>query len=179
MDFFEVVKKRQSVRKYADKKVDKATLKQILEAAIMAPSAGNTQPWRFIVIENKEVKKRLVEAALGQRFIEEAPFVIVVCADEDASEARYGERGRTLYCIQDTAAATENMLLAATALGLGSCWVGAFKEELVRYVLELPENLRPVAIVPIGYPSELGYRTGRKALKSLVYSNQYGVPFFK
>jgi nitroreductase len=93
-------------------------------------------------------------AAWGQLFVSQAPVVLVVCAEPDRSAIRYRERGAELYCLQDTAAAAENILLAATALGLGGCWVGAFDEEEASLALNLPENLRPVAIIPVGYPSQ-------------------------
>ncbi|NIP67456.1 nitroreductase family protein, partial [Candidatus Bathyarchaeota archaeon] len=99
-------------------------------------------------------KRSLSQAALNQTFIEEAPVVIVVCVDKDRSGWRYGRRGTDLYCLQDTAAATQNLLLAAHALGFGACWVGAFREEKVKEILKTPDRVRPVAIVPVGHPAE-------------------------
>jgi len=153
MDFWEAIEKRHSVRSFnANLDVAPEVVKRILGAAILAPSAGNCQPWHFIVVRDLTVKKRLAEAAWGQRFLGEAPVVIVVCAEPARSAARYGLRGSQLYCLQDTAAATEHILLTATALGLGSCWVGAFDEKAAAQALQLPDRLRPVAMVPIGYP---------------------------
>jgi nitroreductase len=128
-------------------------VRRIIEAAIQAPSAGNRQPWHFVVVLREQVRQRLVRAAGGQSFIAEAPVVIVVCTDPDRSEERYGARGRDLFCIQDTAAAVEHVLLAATALHLGCCWVGAFDDSAVAGVLQLSANLHPVAIIPIGIPA--------------------------
>jgi len=176
VEFFEVVERRCSVRDYEDKGVNDELIKIILNAGIKAPSAGNIQPWRFIIVKNQEIKNKLAKAAYGQSFIREAPVNIVVCADEFASSSRYGERGRTLYCIQDTAAAIENILLAVTALNLGACWVGAFKENEVRYILDLPSNIRPVAIIPIGYPKKTAYRTSRYPLQKVTYLDIYGNP---
>ncbi|OYT46923.1 nitroreductase family protein [Candidatus Bathyarchaeota archaeon ex4484_231] len=138
LDVFEVIEQRRSIRAFTGKEVSEADVKKILDAARMAPSAGNIQPWTFIVARKGDVKRRLAEAALNQRFIEEASVVIVVCADEEKSARGYGSRGKHLYCIQDAAAATENMLLAAVGLGLGACWVGAFRENDVRETLKLP-----------------------------------------
>jgi SagB-type dehydrogenase family enzyme len=129
-------------------------VEKLLEAACWAPSAGNIQPWEFIIIRKPETKASLVEAAFNQVFIAEAPVVIVVCADEDRSWQRYGSRGRTLYCLQDTAAAAQNVHLAAYSLGLGTCWVGAFNEEETRSILNVPEGTRPIAMIPVGYADE-------------------------
>jgi nitroreductase len=141
----------------------------MLRAALRAPSAGNLQPWHFIEVRRPEIKEALAVAAWGQLFVSQAPVVIVVCAEPDRSASRYRERGAELFCLQDTAAATEHILLAATALGLGSCWVGAFDEGEAARALSLPDNLRPVAIIPLGYPArEAGGRTSRRALDEVL-----------
>ena len=134
-----------------DDHIPEATIGRLLESAHLAPSAGNLEPWKFVVVRQETLKARLVEAAYDQNFIEEAPVCIVVCADPNRSASQYGERGASLYCLQDTAAAVQNILLTATAYGLGSCWVGAFDEIKVSEVLKLDPSLRPVAIIPIGY----------------------------
>ena len=154
MDVFEAIKKRRSVRAYTSEEVSEEDVERLIEAARCAPSAGNIQPWEFVIVTNAETKRKLSDAALHQTFIEEAPVVIVVCADVALSSWGYGYRGANLYCIQDTAAATENMLLAAQALGLATCWVGAFHEDEVAKVVNTPRNVRPVAIVPVGRPAE-------------------------
>jgi len=154
LEVFEAIKTRRSIRSFTDEDVSNEDIERILDAARYAPSAGNIQPWIFIVVRDEKIKMRLSEAALGQFFIEEAPVVIVVCADEERSRRGYGDRGAKLYCIQDTAAATQNILLAAHALGLGACWIGAFNEEEVKKILNIPEGVRPVAIIPIGHPAE-------------------------
>lgn len=154
MDIFECIKGRRSVRAFTSDPVREEDLKKILEAAIHAPSAGNLQSWEFVMVRDKDRKLQLAKAALNQTFIAEAPVVIVVCANLARSGRIYGERGRTLYCIQDTAAATQNILLTAYALGYGTCWVGAFREEDLRKILKLPSDVRPVAIIPIGRPAE-------------------------
>lgn len=163
MDFWEVISRRHSVREYAeDRDVSQDLVDSILDAAIQAPSAGNRQSWHFIVVRNKRLKSALAQAAFGQMFVAEAPVVIAVCAVPGRSRERYGNRGAELYTLQDTAAATEHILLAATALGLGSCWVGAFDESSAAKALELPDELRPVALVPIGHPRRTSSRsTGR------------------
>ena len=168
MDLWKVIEARYSVRDFGPAEVNESTVDRILEAAIRAPSAGNRQPWHFIVVRDTEVKRGLAAAAGGQDFVGSAPVVIVVCADPERSATRYGDRGRELYCLQDTAAATEHILLAATALGLGGCWVGAFDEQAAARALSLPGHLRPVAMVPIGHPATpQGERRQRRPLSEV------------
>jgi nitroreductase len=154
IDFWQVLEERRSVRAF-DTAVGVApeTVEAILTAAILAPSAGNRQPWHFYVVRNDAARQALAAAANGQEFVGQAPVVIVVCADAEQSATRYGDRGRSLYCIQDTAAAVEHILLSVVALDLGCCWVGSFDEALVAHVLDLPRNRRPVALLPIGRPA--------------------------
>ena len=169
MDFWQVIEERRSVRNFdAERDVPPEMVQRILEAAIRAPSGGNCQPWHFVVVRSERTKELLVEAAYGQNFVAESPVVIVVCANPGRSAGRYGSRGVQLYCLQDTAAATEHILLAVTALGLGACWVGAFDERAASQVLDLPTDLRPVAMVPIGYPIARHQRTSRRSLKEVV-----------
>jgi len=153
MDTLSAINKRRCVRGFSDAVPDDELVRTVLEAAVRAPSAGNLQPWHFYVVRDESVKQELATAALSQRHVSEAPVVIVVCADQDRSAGRYGARGRELYCIQDAAAATENLLLTATALGLASCWVGAFDEKEVARAVEAPKGRRPLALIPLGYPT--------------------------
>lgn len=152
MDVFEVMKQRRSIRAYTNQTVSDQQIRRLLEAAVLAPSAGNVQPWEFVVVKDSATKEKLAEAALGQSFVKTAPVVIVVCADLDKAKRVYGIRGEKLYSIQDTAAAVQNILLAVEALGLGTCWVGAFNDNEVAKAVNAPANIRPVAILPIGYP---------------------------
>ena len=155
MEVLEAIRVRRSIRKFdPSRDVDDEVLREVLEAAIWAPSAGNAQPWRFLVVRTSELKQGLAKAALGQEFVAQAPVVIVVCADLARAKQAYGERGESLYCLQDTAAAIQNMHLAAASLRLGTCWVGAFSEREVSRLLGLPPSLRPVALIPVGYPAE-------------------------
>ncbi len=169
MDVFDLFRLRRSVRSFTSENVSDEEVKKILEAARWAPSAGNIQPWEFIIVRSLENKRRIARAALNQTFIERAPVVIVVCADEAKSSWTYGSRGANLYCIQDTAAAIENMLLAACSLGLGACWVGAFDEEEVRRILRVPRGVRPVAIIPIGHPAERPSPPRKRRLEETVH----------
>jgi nitroreductase len=169
MDVFEAIKKRRSIRAFKGGDVSPETVEKLVEAARWAPSAGNIQPWEFIIVRKPEIKKRLAEAALSQAFIEEAPVVIVVCADENRSAIGYGVRGKTLYCIQDTAAAIQNIHLTALSLGLSTCWVGAFKEEEARQILNVPRGVRPVAIIPVGYANESPSPRKRRPINEIVH----------
>lgn len=153
-DVFECMRNSQSVRRFNPNIVPDKLIAQILEAGCWAPSAGNLQPWFFYVVKNKNIKDQIYEASFNQEQVKQAPVLIVVLADPARSNERYKERGAQLYCIQDTAAAAENMLLAAEALGLGACWVGAFDEVKVQTILEAAPRLRAVAILALGYSDD-------------------------
>ena len=173
MDILDAIMGRRSVRAYARRDVPEEIVERLIDAARWAPSAGNVQPWEFIVVRKHETKRKLVVAALNQTFIEEAPVVIVVCADETRSARAYGSRGATLYCIQDTAAAIQNLHLAAYSMGLGTCWVGAFREALAREALKLPSHVRPVAIIPVGYPAERPAPRPRRSLDEIIHRESF------
>jgi len=173
LDVFEAIKTRRSIRAFTPEEISGGEIEKILDAARWAPSAGNIQPWIFVIVRKPDIKRRISEAALNQFFIEEAPVVIVVCAEQERSRMGYGSRGATLYCIQDTAAATQNILLAAHALGLGACWVGAFDEEEVRHILRIPRGIRPVAIVPIGHPAEKPRGIFKRPLSEVVHRETF------
>jgi nitroreductase len=144
-------------------------LLKILETANAAPSAGNLQAYDIFVVRKADQKKALVRAALGQEFILAAGVVLVFCANSTHNARRYGERGRRLYAVQDAAVACTYAMLAAAALELGTVWVGAFNDDAVRQVIDAPENVTPVAILPIGYPAETPDRTPRRPLSKLVH----------
>ena len=173
MDVLETIKDRRSIRTYDNRDLPKEVVDQLLDAARWAPSAGNVQPWAFVVVSSQEVKHNLSLAAYGQKDLEEAPIVIVVLADEKQAQERYGEKGKTLYCLQDTAAATQNILLAAYSLGLGTCWIGAFKEEETRKIINAPKNMRPVAMIPVGYPNETPQPRERRPLADIVHKDRF------
>lgn len=173
MDLSEAIKGRRSIRAYKKLDLPQKTIEKLLEAARWAPSAGNVQPWAFVVVSSSQKKRNLSLAAYGQEYLEEAPLVIVVCADEKREEQSYGARGKTLYCLQDTAAAVQNILLTAYSLGLGSCWIGAFEEEEARKVINAPEGMRPVALIPIGYPNEAPPPTSRRPLSEIKHKETF------
>lgn len=153
-EFFYVIKKRRSIRKYQDKEVEDEKINIIIENAIFSQSAGNLQSYVIYVIKSQTVREELVKAAYGQKFIKEAPVVFVVCADQERAGEFYGERGYELYSINDASIVATYIELIACALDLGTCWVGAFDEQQVKQILDLPEGIKPIAIIPCGYPAE-------------------------
>ena len=173
MDLWEAIKNRRSIRTYRKQALPQETLSQLIDAARLAPSAGNGQPWAFVVAEKQETKQLISAAAYGQKSLLEASVDIVVCADLKRAEESYGERGRTLYCIQDTAAAVQNILLAACSLGLGTCWIGAFKEEEIRKVIKAPPAMRPVAVIAVGYPNESPPARSRRPAAEVVHKESF------
>jgi nitroreductase len=173
MDLLEIIKNRRSIRSYKKRDLPQETIDMLLEAARWAPSAGNVQPWAFVVASSQKMKQNLSTAAFGQKALEEASIVIVVCADEKLAEQSYGKRGKSLLCLQDTAAATQNILLTAYSLGLGSCWVGAFKEDEVRRVIKAPKQMRPIALIPVGYPNEAPPATSRRPVSEIMHKETF------
>jgi nitroreductase len=156
MNILDIIKTRRSVREFKEQEIPEKAIDVLIEALRWAPSAGNLQSRKFYFVFNETIRNRLAQAGLRHDFVSfvaRAPLVVVACADLRIA-SHYGERGTHLYCIQDTAASVQNLLLAAHDLGLGTCWVGAFKEEEVKGILKMPENLRPVVMVPVGYPAK-------------------------
>jgi nitroreductase len=168
MDLSHAIFGRFSCRDFSDRSVDRSTVAELLEAARWAPTGGNLQPWRFVVVAEPDLRRALARAAIGQGFVARAPVVIVVCALPEVSARLYGDRGRQLFCLQDTAAAIQNLLLAATARDLGACWVGAFQEAEVARTLDLPGQWRPVALVPVGWPAARSGQRSRRSLEEVV-----------
>lgn len=167
MEFFEVLENRRSVRAFQAKAVEEAKIKRILEALNSAPSAGGLQGFEVTLVKAQAKKEALLEAGLRQKFLKEAGFVLVFSVNPERSE-KYGERGKTLYCLQDATIACAYAQLAATALGLGSVWVGAFEESQVKQALGLAKGLRPIALLPVGYPAESPSPRPRRELDDLV-----------
>ena len=173
MEFFDVVKGRHSTRAYLKKQIGEDKLKQILEAVNSAPSAGNLQSYEIFLVKSESDKRAVAEAtAVGasaiQAFITGASIILVFCTNLKRSE-RYGDRGRSLYSIQDATIAAAYSQLAATALGLASVWIGRFDEGKVLKVLKDPKEMQPVAIIPMGYPAENPAARPRRKLDDIVH----------
>lgn len=153
MNFTDALIGRRSVRKYQDRPVPRDLVTGLIEAAEAAPSAGNLRARKYIVVTEKDMRKALAIAAYNQSQVAKAPVIIVVCADVQRSSSRYGDRG-SLYSIQDATAAVMCILLAAYDMGLGTCWIGAFDDDIVREALSLEEDILPAAMISLGYPAE-------------------------
>lgn len=164
MDFYEVVRTRRSVRRYQERPVEEDKLERVLEAARLAPSAANRQPWLFIVTETEKIKKEFYKA-YNKDWFWQAPLVICTCGVR--KEAWRRPDGKS-YLDVDIAIAMEHLVLAATAEGLGTCWIGAFKPSEVKRILNLSEELEPVALTPLGYPASSPRPTHRKSLEEII-----------
>jgi nitroreductase len=177
MDFFECVLNFGKTTKFLPKDVDDRTIGILLHVATHAPSAGEVKEWHFFVVRDKEIKEKLANAALMQKFISLAPVVIVIAADLEKVALKYAERGERLYAIQDCSHAAMLIVLAAYALGLGSYLVRSFDETEVRKILEMPEHMRPMVLIPIGYPSETPERIRSIPFENVSWLNKYGERF--
>lgn len=173
MDLDTCIRKRYMCRAFQKKPVEKDKIDKLLANAYRSPSAGHLQPQEYILITDPEKKRRLAEAALNQDFIVEAPIVIVVCADTRRNVWRYRDRGRNFYSIIDGAFASMIILLTAIDEGLGACFVGAFNDKEVSDVLELPTEVRPIGIIPLGYPREPSQRLDRRPLAEIIHSEKW------
>jgi len=171
MDFYDVIRQRKSVRKYKSDPIPDEVLNRILEAGRIAPSAKNIQPWHFIVIKDPVIKERIAEASRGQLFMADADVILCGCALEDIAWGRMG--GYMSSFAVDLTIAMDHMILAATNEGLGTCWIGAFDEKAAKEILGVPENVRIVALTPVGYPAEEPKDRGRKKLKEIMSYDKY------
>jgi nitroreductase len=148
LNVFEAIRKRSSVRNFLDMTIEEDILMSVLEAGRLAPSAKNRQEWRFIVVRDGELRRRIGEAANGQSFVEKAPVVLVACGVVDGYVMSCGQPSYPI----DVAIALDHISLAAVECGLGTCWIGAFNEDKVKEILGIPEDVRVVELMPIGYP---------------------------
>lgn len=172
MDIYEAIRTRTSVRSYLSSPVERDKLARILDAARLAPSGKNGQPWTFVVIEDADTKRRLVDACKGQAFLAEAPVVIAACGREDLAYKKMGGYWNSLAV--DIGISIEHLMLAAAAEGLGTCWIGAFSEEDVRAILGVPPEVKIVALTPVGYPKEKRAVRPRKAIDEIVMRECWG-----
>jgi nitroreductase len=150
MNVMDAIKTRKSVRSFLDKPVEHEKLSAVLEAARLAPSASNRQEWRFVIVREPEIRKQLAAVAGGQAFVGEAPVLIVACAETDGHVMRCGQLSYPI----DVAIALDHMSLAAVELGLGTCWIGLFDEKKVKELLHIPDAIRVVELMPLGYPAD-------------------------
>jgi nitroreductase len=174
MDLEKVFEKRRSIRKFLSVHVEWEKLCKIVSAGACAPCAGNIQNWKFVIITDHDTKEKVAESALEQYWIGTAPAIIVVCAETSNIKKFYGLRGEKLYSIQNCSAAIQNMLLQVINLNLGTCWVSAFDENMLSRTLGIPDDVRPQAILPIGYPDEKPPKPMKLDLADFTYKEGYG-----
>ncbi len=168
----ECILTRRSIRSLRPDPIPQKDVETLLDCLEAAPSAGNLQPWSFLIVKSQALKEELCRLSFDQQVVKQAPLVFVVCAIPGQSAAQYGEVGRNLFCIQDTAAAVQNLLLGVHALGYGAVWIGVVKESEIAGCLGLDEGTRPVALIPVGFANETpkpmerrGWRTFTRTLK--------------
>lgn len=176
MDFFEVTKKRRSVRAFKPKHVETEKIEKLLEVANSAPSAGDLQAYEIVVVRDPRGRSVLMRACHDQEFVGEAPLSLVFVATPTRSARKYGQRGTELYCLQDATIACAYAQLTATVLGLASTWVGAFDDDAVRECVGAGADLRPVAVLPVGYPNERPEARPRRDIRDLAHDEQLGHP---
>jgi len=170
VDIFEAIQKRYSVRDYLEDPVPEDKLMRVMEAARLAPSAGNAQEWRFVIVTDPEKRQALSEAANSQTFVAQAPAVIVACADTDERLMACGQLAYTI----DVAIALEHIALQATAEGLGTCWIGSFSENEAREIISAPDGTRIVQLMTLGYPSSATPPKKRKDISEIVMREEWG-----
>jgi len=169
MDVMEAIRERRSIRKYTEQPVEEEKLNLILEAGRLAPSAANRQEWRFVVVKDKETRQNLMKAAKGQAFVGEAAVVIAACAETDNHVMSCGQLSYPI----DVAISIDHMTLKALEEGLGTCWVGAFYEEEVKKVLGVPDDIRVVELLALGYPADVPPPRSRLLLSDIVHYEKW------
>jgi nitroreductase len=174
MEFDKVIFDRKSVRKFKNKTVSWHLIASCLHAAIQAPSSGNTQNWRFVVIRDPANIKKITQACDEQYWSLDAQAMIVVCSHTEKISRMFGTRGEALYAVQNCAAATQNLILKAHDLGLGATWIGAFDESKINDIISIDKLSRPQAVIALGYSDDFYEKARREALQTVVYFEKYG-----
>lgn len=171
MDVMKAIRSRRSIRAYEKRGVEEEKLTRILESGRLSPSAGNRQERRFVIVTDAKTRKLLCEAARNQAFVADAPVVIAACSVESEYVMSCGQLAYPI----DTAIAVDHMTLQAVEEGLGTCWIGAFDEKKVKEILNIPDNVRVVALLPVGYPSVISGQPTRKSLAEIVMWEKWSV----
>jgi nitroreductase len=171
MSVLEVLRRRRSTRKYKPDPVPEEIFLKVMEAARLAPSGKNLQPWHFVIVKDTEIKQKLAVASAHQYFIAEAPLIIVACAYPENSYAQMGRYMKSWPV--DVAIAVDHLMLLAEEEGLGTCWIGSFREEEVKAILGVPENVKVLALTPLGYPDENPKDRGRKKLEEIISFDRF------
>jgi len=170
MDFYQLIKSRKSIRHYKHELISEDLMESILDAGRLANSARNLQEWKFVVVTDWETKAKLIPACRDQQFVGEAGAVIAACAIKKDYTMRCGQPAH----IVDLSIAVDHMQLASHYHGLGTCWLGAFYQDRVKKILEIPDEIEVVALLVVGYPAEDGREKSRKSLKEIVYREKWG-----
>jgi len=176
MDFEQVIRTRRSIRSYSGKDIPDLVLRKILDAARIAPSGNNKQPWYFIVVKDADKKKKIAEYSCNQNFIAEAPVVIVCCGKKYPNSSEiYGDN---CYLV-DVTIAIDHLILAARNEGIGSCWIGALHPGPIKNLLNVPENIDVLMVVPLGYPETSSFEevSFRKSIDEIVFNEEYSKKF--
>jgi nitroreductase len=173
LEFYEVIRTRRSVRSFKEDPIPKEALNRVLEAARVAPSGGNRQPWKFILVRDDALKQKIISACNNQRFMTEAPVIVVACGQRLPLN-RGGYMGE-MSVLLDIAIAFTHLILAARAEGLGTCWIGAFDNDEIKRLLKIPEDFEVVATTPLGYPSGEVFTEprGRKDLDEILSVDKF------
>ena len=171
MKLNDAIDKRSSVRRFRNKDVRWSDIIEAIDAASKSPLAGNLTNLKFIIIEDQELKNKIAEHC-QQFWITDAPFLVIVCSDLSKLERTYFERGR-IYSRQQAGAAIENFLLRIVDLGLSSCWIGAYADELIKQLLKIPGHINVEAILPIGYAKTKPKKKKKSSLDNLIYWNRW------
>lgn len=173
MDALECIATRRSIRRFLDIPVEFEKIGNVLDAGRYAPSAGNLQDWKFILITDEKMRKDVASACVEQFWVGTAPIIIIVCTEPDKTKRFYGHSGEK-FSIQNGASVIQNMLLAAHAEGLGSCWIGAFEDEAIKRLLTVPDNVIIQAIIPLGYADEQPPMPLRFTMEDVVFVGSWG-----
>lgn len=174
MDILDCIKTRKSIRAFKDKQVEFEKIANTIEAANFAPSAGNLQDWKIILVTEDKLRRAVSDACEQQVWMDSAPVHLVICSEPVRMQRLYGKRGEEIYSIQNAAAAAQNALLAAHAQGLGACWVGAFNELLLKEALNIDESVIPRAVIVIGYPAEKPEQQKKLTVLDVTFIEKWG-----
>ncbi len=174
MDVSEAIRKRRSIKRYLDIPIEWEKIGSILDSGRLAPSAGNLQPWKFLVVTNPEGRKKIAESCFQQYWMQSAPVHIIICAELNKMNRFYGVRGERLYSVQSCAVAAENMLLEAVNQGLAGSFISAFDEEMIKRHFKMPDFARPQVVLTIGFAGEEVPSPPKYTLNDVVHVESYG-----
>ncbi len=176
MEFEKAYLNRRSIRKYKDKEIPLSLVGEILDLACFAPSSGNLQNWRFVVVTDQNIRQEIADACLQQTWMIDAPVFIVVCNEYNEVKSHYGKLGK-MYSIQNCANVATGIMLVAADKGLGSCWVGSFDNEAIQRILKIPESVDPEIIITLGYSNEVKQPSLREDLSTITFFNSWSNKF--